>query len=351
MDEKQISELLNHAFDYWINGYLLEEAKAGSTIADWVNSENNFSGLYDPNLVPKLLTQQEIVKKLAEEAKISKQELTDTSGNSFGNITTININGRSTTTVTINSGSCSCSDGDQSGSGGENIQDIVEVMENTKNDLLSKTKGSAAQSLFEKIGVSYDVPTDWFRYLKSSVFNVAQRYTNNHDQTWSKLKNKFRHVASLPGRIYYEKQLAVVISIDQSGSMSNADLEKINYVVSELGKQTIFTEILLHDSVVAERQRFYGKKFLGIREFITTRAACGGTSHKEVFHILNEIKKENPKYKLLYISFSDNYSDIEEVYDPEIFRNVISYWITTDENRSVNVPGMQISLEHGLLQI
>jgi predicted metal-dependent peptidase len=155
----------------------------------------------------------------------------------------------------------------------------------------------------------------------------------------------------MPGRIYYEKELAAVISIDQSGSMSDQDLEKINYVVSQLAKKCVFTEVLLHDYTVAERKRFIGKKFKGIREFITNRVACGGTSHKHVFETLEEIKRENPKRKVIYLSFSDNWSDIEEVYDERIFKGITAYWITTDERRLVDVPGMQISLENGLLRM
>jgi len=154
----------------------------------------------------------------------------------------------------------------------------------------------------------------------------------------------------MPGRIHYDKEMAVIISIDQSGSMSNTDLEKINYVVKELAKKAVFTEVLLHDTRVAERRRFIGKKFQGIREFITTRVACGGTSHKEVFEIIDEIRKEKTTRKLIYLSFSDNYSDIEQVYSQEVFDKVPAYWIVTTGGKPVNVPGMQISLDNGLLQ-
>jgi predicted metal-dependent peptidase len=154
----------------------------------------------------------------------------------------------------------------------------------------------------------------------------------------------------MPGRIHYEKEMAVVVSIDQSGSMSDADLEKINYVVTQLAKKSVFTEILLHDTRVAERKRFQGKKFQGIRDFVTNRVAFGGTSHREVFSILKEIKDEKKSRKIIYLSFSDNYSDIESVYDPETFNGIPAYWIVTTGGKPVDVPGMQISLEEGLLQ-
>lgn len=347
LDMDSMSEILNHAFDYWINGYLLEEAKSHSIIHKW--QEDGFTGLYDVNLTPKLLTQAEIVQKLTSEAEIKKEEILDSEGNRFGDVTTITINGNSSTTVSLDSQHTTLTEG--SGKTlGQNEQEIGEVMDNTRNDMLHKTKGSNSQEMFQKLGINYEVPIDWFKTLKGSIFNVVQQYTNNYDQTWGKIKNKFRHVATLPGKIYYNKEMAVIISIDQSGSMSDSDLEKINYVVTELGKKAVFTEVLLHDHHVASRKKFLGKKFQGIKEYVTTRVACGGTSHVEVFETIDIIKKENPKLKLIYLSFSDNYSDIEQVYDPEVFKGILAYWITTVESNTVNVPGMQISLEHGLLQ-
>ena len=345
--EEQKDELLNHAFDYWINGYLIEQAKSGSIISSF-GSANDFAGLYDRNLSPGALEQQEIVIKLAKEAKIDRQNLCDSSGNSWGTVTTITINGNSSTTVTLD-GQHQLDSVDESATD-SNLQDINEVMEGTRRNLLNNSKGTGTTGSFQQLGVDYSVPVDWFESLKSSLFTLTQKYTSNYDQTWSKLKSKMRHIAPMPGRIHYEKELAAVISIDQSGSMSNTDLEKINYVVTSLAKKSVFVEVLLHDTRVASRQRFIGKKFNGIREFITTRVACGGTSHKEVFDILREISEEKKSRKIIYLSFSDNWSDIEHVYDPSLFNKIPAYWVTTEGGKTVQVPGMQISLEHGLLQ-
>ncbi len=345
LDENSRIEILNHAFDYWINAYLLEEAASGSLFRRWGERPEDFPYLYDPNLSPKRLQQHEIVEKLARDAKITQTDLNDASGNTWGHLTEITINGNTSSQITLNEDhQVNHLDVPEQAE-----QDIQEILDSTKNNLLERTRGSDSTGAFSKLGVDYSVPIDWFKILKGSIFNIVQRYTNNYDQTWGKLKSKFRHIAPFPGSIYYDKELAAIISIDQSGSMSNDDLEKINYVVSALAKKTVFTEILLHDTRVADRHKFIGKQFKGIREFITNRVACGGTSHKEVFQIIGELKKENPKIKFVYLSFSDNYSDIEQTYDGDIFRGINSYWITTDERNTVNVPGMQISLEHGLL--
>jgi predicted metal-dependent peptidase len=348
-NEEQIGELLNHAFDYWINAYLLEKSKSSSYINSLKNN-SKFPGLYDPNLSPNNneMSQQEIVIKLARDAKFESNELVDSEGNSWGRTTTITINGNSSTSIEVNENhSLNSNDVDTNES---NIQEIGEVLDNTRKDLLDKSRGSGSTGGFKELGVDYAVPVDWFKHLKSSLFTLSQKYTQHYDQTWSKLKNKMRHIAPMPGRIHYEKEMAVVVSIDQSGSMSDADLEKINYVVTQLAKKSVFTEILLHDTRVAERKRFQGKKFQGIRDFVTNRVAFGGTSHREVFSILKEIKDEKKSRKIIYLSFSDNYSDIESVYDPETFNGIPAYWIVTTGGKPVDVPGMQISLEEGLLQ-
>ena len=348
LTEDQKSELLNHAFDYWIDGYLIEKANSGTTIAGFKDNPK-FPFLYDPNLSPNNndMTQQEIVIKLAKEANIEKESLCDAEGNEWGSATTITINGNSSTTITLHQ--AHNLEGDTDGNG-SNVQEIDEVLDNTRQDMLEKSRGSGSAGTLQHLGVDYSVPIDWFNHLKSSMLTLSHKYTNNYDQTWSKIKNKFRHVATMPGRIHYDKEMAVIVSIDQSGSMSNQDLEKINYVVTELAKKAVFTEILLHDTKVASRQRFLGKKFQGIRDFVTNRVAYGGTSHTEVFEIIEEIRREAPARKLIYLSFSDNYSNIEQVYNETTFSKVTPYWIYTQGGHPVNVPGMQISLEEGLLQ-
>jgi predicted metal-dependent peptidase len=347
LPEVSKNQILNHAFDYWINAYLIEHAYSGSAISRYQDTNSNFTGLYNPNLSPKVTTQQEIVQKLAEEAEIKDEAITDPSGNVIGTMTTVTIDGETSVFVDMNGGHDNIRQEPRE-SGAE--QEIGEVLDSARNNLLEKTRGAESTGTLSKLGVDYSVPTDWFKALKSSLFTIVRHHTSQYDQTWGKIKNKFRHVAMMPGKVYYEKELAAIISIDQSGSMSDSDLEKINYVITELARKAKFVEILLHDTAVADQKRFIGSQFQSVREFVTNRVACGGTSHREVFQIVGKIKADNPKTKFIYLSFSDNYSDIEQVYSSTIFRGINAYWITTEERNTVNVPGMQISLEHGLLQ-
>ncbi len=346
LDEDSIHGLLNHGFDYFINGYLIEQAIQGSTINNFKNENSNFIYLYDANLSPKILQQSEIIQKLAKEAEIKKTLLMDQNGNEIGSMTEITINGNTSTSIDMNNGVGNIS---QQPRETQAEQEISEVLDSARGNLLEKTRGNENRGTLSKLGVEYAVPTDWFKLLKNSLFTMVRHHTSSYEQTWGKIKNKMRHVSMMPGMIYYEKELAVIVSIDQSGSMSDDDLEKINYVVTELAKKAIFVEVMLHDTKIGAQQKFVGKQFRGIRDFVTNRVACGGTSHKEVFDEIDQIRRKNPKTKLIYLSFSDNYSDIEQVYPAELFNKITPYWITTDERNTVDVPGMQISLEHGVL--
>ncbi len=346
LDDNQIHDLLNHGFDYYNNGYLIEQAVSGSFISNFKEESSDCPYLYDPNLSPNILQQSEIIQKLTKDAKINKQDILNSEGDTIGSITEITIHGNTSTSISINGGNQGIV---QQPKADQSEQEIHEVLDSARNNLLEKTRGEGSVGTLSKLGVDYSIATDWFKLLKNSLFTMVRHHTSSYEQTWGKIKNKMRHVAMMPGKIYYEKELAVVVSIDQSGSMSNDDLEKINYVVTELAKKAIFVEVMLHDTVVADQRKFKGKQFQGIRDFVTNRVACGGTSHREVFQNLDEIRKQNPKTKLIYLSFSDNWSDIDSAYPAELFSKVTPYWITTDEKNTVNVPGMQISLEHGVL--
>ncbi len=346
LSEDHMHKLMNHAFDYYNNGYLLEQASQGSVIHNFIQPNSDFMYLYDPNLSPKILQQSEIVQKLAKDAEIKSEPIKNAAGEEIGEFTQITINGNTSTSISMNGGNADIIQQPRETTA---EQEINEVLDSARANLLEKTRGSDSTGTLSKLGVSYEVPTDWFKLLKNSLFTMVRHHTSNYEQTWGKIKNKMRHVAMMPGKVYYEKELAVIVSIDQSGSMSDDDLEKINYVVTELAKKAVFVEIMLHDTRVAERKKFIGKQFVGIRDFVTNRVACGGTSHKEVFDNIDDIRKQNPKTKLIYLSFSDNWSDIDQVYPAELFKKITPYWITTDERNTVNVPGMQISLERGLL--
>jgi len=345
--EKVMHQILNHAFDYYINGYLIEQAQQGHVFSTY---SGNFNGLYDKNLSPNRLSQVEILESILKDAKI---ECTKIDG--LGEMIKVAIMGNTSTLLELE-GKPDLGENESRDSKKPNGEDIdseaKEILERAYKDLLDKTRepGSSSNGTFRDLGVDYEVPVDWFHLLKGSLQALVRHHTNRSDQTWGKLKSKFRHISPMPGRIYYEDNLAAIISIDQSGSMSDSDLKKINFVINELVEKTVFVDIIIHDHKIAEIKRFQKHDKLSISEFIQKRIACGGTSHKEVFEAIREIKEKHPKLKFTYLSFSDNYSDIEQVYDTETFKNVFSFWVMTQGGIPLkNVQGVQISLEEGLL--
>ncbi len=104
LGDREKNELLNHAFDYYINGYLLEQANTSSIIHGFSNDNSGFIGLYDANLSPAILQQSEIVQKLAKEAKVTQTSILDPEGNEIGHVTEIDLNGNISRTITMDGG-------------------------------------------------------------------------------------------------------------------------------------------------------------------------------------------------------------------------------------------------------
>ena len=237
--------------------------------------------------------------------------------------------------------------GNQGGSGTGNC-DVGELARSVANGLTQKIKGTGAAQLFRDLGAPLEVVVDWVQTLMSRVNTEVKKITDRTFTSWQRLKNKYRHIAHLPVVKYYDNVFDAVVSIDQSGSMSDNDLRKINYVLKELAQKSQRLHVIIHDFDIADYQVFENFEDRKIEEYLRKRRAAGGTSHKEVFEKIHELAQENSS--LLYLSFSDNYSDIEEYIDKIQYCDTIEefYWIMTEGGRMLNgVPGVQIDIETG----
>ena len=397
MPEETIHQILNMAFDFWINSFILEEASNNSIIDGFRKDNDTFFGLYDPHLSHSKMTQMEILESLLDEAEISSQKIYaapqgesgdgdssggedesedgDSSGEEsedgegqnqgkgegqnqgegegeeIGELVTVDIHGQQLNVFYDKRQHVDPSKNEKDDKSAE--ESLAKAMDSAREAMLNKLKGSGSQTMLQKLGVPIEVPIDWFKELKGSVFTMVQKYAPKRTQTWSKLKSKYRHISPMPGNFHYENKMIALISIDQSGSMSDEDLKKINYVLIELQKYAQEFIILKHDDEISDITTLKGSEKVKLQDYLQKREKCGGTSHKEVFAKIKELKtsKKYRQNKFIYLSFSDNYSDIERVYDPNLFHDITSYWIMTSGGRPLEgIPGMQISLEQGLIQ-
>jgi len=328
LNDEDIHHYLNSAFDYFINDKLIEKSSIFYTNIRQHASSGYF--LYDPKYNNK--TVEFILKDLIENKKISKQNdqyfisINDT----LKDITDINkpIDGKGQV-IDIDSLS----------------EDIKEHLSNTVRDLSEKltssmkAKGNGSQELLSELGIPIEVSVNWLDKLESSLKQQISLFGEKKLNTYSRIKNKYRHIGVFPGEFYFDNQLSAIIAIDQSGSMSDIDLRKINYIVEKLYKKTKDLTIIIHDTDIVKEI-----KSNNIKEFIKTRVACGGTSHHPVWKYAKEYSDKHKKDKILLLSFSDFYSD-EQEFDWNI-PNIIPYFITNGDTPKVNT-GKKLNIDTG----
>ena len=216
------------------------------------------------------------------------------------------------------------------------------------NQVANKMRGSGSAGIAAKLGLPVEVSVNWLERLESDLFKEVRHRTNKVSSTWSRLKNKYRHVAPLPAIVNYENVLNVIVVIDQSGSMSDLDLRRINYIISKLVKRVKELQVLIHDDGVV-----YNKKFKRIvdsqleNELFKKRHAAGGTSHDEVFDIIENEYKLKKNEDFLVMMFSDMYSNIKELWQSGKFNwvhDLKTYLIATDKGGVSYVEGLPATI-------
>ena len=220
------------------------------------------------------------------------------------------------------------------------------------NQVANKLKGSGSIAIAAKLGLPITVTVDWLEKLESDLFKEVRYKTHKVSSTWSRLKNKYRGIAPLPATVNYENVLNAVLVIDQSGSVSNLELRKINYIIKKLVKRVKTLRVLIHDDVVTYDKTFkYNIDKSVENEVFNTRHACGGTSHKDAFDRIEKEFEKKTQEDFIVLVFSDMYSDIEQIWNTYKWtKKSKTYLIATDMkaiNHISSLPVTIIDMETG----
>ena len=244
--------------------------------------------------------------------------------------------------------------GNDNGSDQQNggAQDVSQAVRDAMNQVANKFKGAGSAHIAAQLGLPVTVSVDWLEKLESDLFKEVRHRTHKVSSTWSRLKNKYRHVAPLPATVNYENVLNAVIVIDQSGSMGDLELRKINYIIKKLVKRVKSLRVLIHDSDVVYDKTFVHNIDKAVEsEIFSKRHAAGGTSHGDAFNKIEEeyIKKSNEDFIVLV--FSDMYSDIEEIWDSYHWTQTTKTYLVCTDVSGIdwikNVPATVIDMETG----
>lgn len=216
-----------------------------------------------------------------------------------------------------------------------------DVMQNNIDYAMQKLKGTGIQETFENIGAPIKIDMEWEKDIIRFVDNM-NNLTNSKrvENTWRKTNIFTKHIAMMPGkRPTYISTPTLYILFDQSGSMSNNVIGKINYIIKYFFDKKYAVNVLIHDDTQnADDVDVYefrpGKNGayndnMKLDDLITHRIRMGGTSHKGVFDLMEvyikEVTQRDKKYNSHYCFIcSDLYSDIDSIWENYSWCKLIS---------------------------
>jgi len=382
LPEMVMHKVKNFAEDFLINSLLLENAHPDSKLhqlADEVKyKDKKITFLYNPELsASNGMTVETIIPELLKDMEI---EEIGGSGNGSGDDSSESQDGSGSGD---DSGESQDGSGNGSGQGkikgtrykikygdfeyevwdmhdeqngqagdGSNDEDIAKAVKDAMNQVANKMKGSGTAKLAAKLGLPVEVTVDWLEKLESDLFKEVRHRTHKVSSTWSRLKNKYRHVAPLPATVNYENVLNAIIVIDESGSMGDLELRKINYIIKKLVKRVKELQVIIHDSTIV-----FNKKYKRIvdreleKEIFSKRHAAGGTSHRDVFDTIENEYESKINEDFIVLIFSDMYSDIELLWGKYSWTDTVKTYLISTDKQGVeyikNVPATKILMDTG----
>jgi len=195
---------------------------------------------------------------------------------------------------------------------------VTDLGETIENAFKVACRGVATASIFgQEFKADDKVKTGWFKKLKKTLSRVVYYKTNNFEVSWGSLNSTYKHKFKAPKQNYKDTSLELVLSIDQSGSMQMEELGRIAGVIKKQSKNINKLTVLIHDTEITKvftlKPEELDVNSDSFKKALLTRYSTGGTSHYHVFDwLVNNVKDFN---KLIYLSYSDNYSDIPEALD------------------------------------
>jgi len=209
------------------------------------------------------------------------------------------------------------------------------------DSIRSASKGTGGPGCTEMMGQFESVETDtaWFEKLKTSFEKTVHYKTEHFSQTWKSLNNRYRHLFKAPTTIYKQTKIELILSVDQSGSMSELDLQKLLFLLEKNSMKIAKCTVIIHTGTVDkvfDLESDYDITESENWKFMQARMSNGGTSHSPVFQYMEEMNIQKPE-DIVYISLSDNYSDIEEtINNYPIMRKLTKYWLSPIGSRLLN---------------
>jgi hypothetical protein len=217
--------------------------------------------------------------------------------------------------------------------------------ETLENHLGSMSRGTGSAAIFGQFFTAKKVSTGWFKKLAAKFSKDVYYMTNTFKSQWSSLNITYRHKFKAPNTSYEDNKLSVILSVDHSGSVSTEGLQQLLYLFEKQSKRITNLIVLIHDTEIVReftiKSDFNIKSNPDFLAALSHRYTVGGTSHNHVFSRINDMltTKQIDPAKSIYISFSDNFSDIPASMTKYPAIKQLSVTFLTPEANPMNIVG------------
>ena len=221
----------------------------------------------------------------------------------------------------------------------------TDIGESVESQLGSMSRGTGSAAIFGDFFSAKKVSTGWFKKLANKFIKDVYYMTNTFKSEWSSLNITYRHKFKAPKASYEDNKLSVVLSVDHSASVSTEGLQKLLYLFEKHSKKVTNLIVLIHDTEIVKEFTLDDDYDItnnpNFKAALSNRYAVGGTSHLEVFKRIDEMlsTKQIDPDKSIYISFSDNYSDIPASIAKYPSIKQLSVTFLSPESNPMNIPG------------
>jgi len=206
--------------------------------------------------------------------------------------------------------------------------------------IATHAKGTTAGARFKAEFDEVKVDVSWFTKLKGAFKREVYYKTKDYYQSWKNLSTTYRHHFKAPTTVNEDSKISLILSIDQSGSIQTEDLQKVLGMIKQNKKSIASIHVIMHDvdTVVYHLESTNDiTDDVNFTSALATRSCDGGTSHKYVFKEIDSYLASNDVSKYIYISFSDNHSDIERYWEKhQKLKKLTTFWLSPSDGRAID---------------
>lgn len=189
-----------------------------------------------------------------------------------------------------------------------------------------KLKGYLPGDFVSFIEDAFLVEIPWEDVLEDAILYSAPASTR---RSWV-MPNFYIRNVKVPGKNSNRTPYYMYVGLDSSGSMSDDDLRTAIGILMGSARHFKSLYVIVHDVYVVDEIDITTLSEHSIFEKLSAIKGRGGTSHREIFDLLEDRVQEEKVSSILF--FTDYYSDVERIYkNYKFLKDYPTCWILNSD--------------------